>query len=266
MSYAKVRVSGSDIHLYLQESKQIPALIQTEYGKRSKLSQMKSIDSKIKIEAMINCSFFNGLQVLGRNQGERYNNTLNQKPPKKHYDYVITKDGQHHIGLFESWDHQHTALLGFSVGAVMIKDSLDCELISDEFDVGAVLTKKEPSTAFGVLENGLSFMVVVEGRNTNDAGMNAVQIRTFIRRYYPSVKNLVILDRGGSSEMVVGGLVKNYLSDRVERLMCNGLAFTTLDKTVRYRVVSGEFNTYAEALKYKQELEKKGIVSIISQL
>lgn len=266
MGYAKVRQSSTDIHIYLQEANQKPALIQTEYGKKSKLSQMKSIDSKVKIQAMINCSFFNGYQVLGRNQGERYNNTLNQKPDKKHYDYVITKDGQHHIGLFESWDHQHDALVGFSVGAVMIKDSIDCELISTEFDVGAVLTKKEPSTAFGVLENGLSFMIMVEGRNTNDSGMNAVQIRTFVRKYYPSVKNLVILDRGGSSEIVVGGLVKNYLSDKVERLMNNGLAFTELDKTVRYRVVAGEFDTYADALKYKQELAKKGITAIISQL
>lgn len=267
MGYAKIRYSSSDVHLFLQDEGQILSLIQNVYGSKKQLSKMAS--KKGTVNASINCSYFNVNDTLGRNQGEVYNGTLDQVALKPHYDYVVTKSGDHLIDLFNSWDYID-AQLGFSGAVVLIKDGKDKQDISTYLCTSTKYTTKQPNTAFGVLNDGRSFFLVCEGRNSNDTGLSGSQIRSLVKKYYPSVKHLIMLDGGGSSEMVVNGKVVNYLSDGAERYITNGLAFVTPTSPVvsnkRYSVVHGSFTTIEEANKERDRLIALGFSAIVQEV
>lgn len=267
MGYAKIRYSSSDVHFFLQDEGLIPSLVQNVYGARKNLSKMTSI--KGDIMAITNCSYFNGNDTLGRNQGERYNGTLDQVALKTHWDYVIKKNGEHLIGAFNSWDHTDV-LLGFTCAVVLIRDGEDRQDISTYLCGQDKYTNKNPNTFFGILESGKSFMGVVEGRNSNDAGLSGQQIRSLVKKYYPTVKHLVMLDGGGSSEMIVNGKIMNYLSDGLERYMTNGLAFVKAKQPVitntKYAVVHGSYDSIEQANAERDRLIALGFEAIVREL
>ena len=189
---------------------------------------------------------------------------------KPHYDYIITKDGDHKIGTFNSWDYTD-ALLGFTPAVVLIKEGETRQDISTYLCSVDKYAYKNPNTAFGVLKDGRSFLLVVEGRNSNDVGLSGSQIRTLAKKYYPTLKHLVMLDGGGSSEMIVNKTIKNYLSDGLERYMTNGLAFikptTATQATVtKYAVVHGEYSTIEEANVERDRLIALGFEAIVREL
>lgn len=266
MGYFKKRDLNSDIHFYTQGVGESPSLVQIKYGTKAKLSKMTTTKQDKKIKCIINCSYFNGVDVLGRQQGELYNGTLDQKPNKPRYDYVILKDGSHLIDKFNSWDYQENVLVGFSCSLVLIKNAVDVSLVSLELTTPDKMKTKAPQTLFGQLSNGTSFMIVVEGRNTNDSGLNGDQCRTIAKKYLGNIKHLVVADSGGSSEMIVDGKIMNYLSDGAERSMLNGLAFLANKTKSIHLVTRGEYVTKAEAQKELERLKRISIPSVIIPL
>ena len=211
------RYLNTDIYTYEQKSESIRLL---QSSTRNPLSSFYSNEGTIK--CIINCSYFNGNIVLGRNQGDLFNNTHDQTG---FYDMVILKNNSYVLKPMASWDYQTNSdvVAGFSPAAILIQNSQDVELISSAIVDNSKITTKNPQTALGYV-NGKFIFIASEGRNSNDTGLNGSELRTFIKTIYPSVEMLVLLDGGGSTEMIVDGEIINYLSDGNERSMLNGLA------------------------------------------
>lgn len=222
---AKYRVHNTDVYIEEQGGNKL-RLLQT--SKLYKLSKIRSNEGTIK--SIINCSYFNasGGYVLGRNQGDMFNNTHDQSG---FYDLVFLKDGTYKLGQFKSWDwcNHDEVLAGFSVAGVLMLSGADCELVSDAIVSLSKLTTKAPQTALAVLKTGEVLQIVSDGRTSANAGITGHQLRTFIKSKY-DVDLLVLLDGGGSSEMIVDGVIVNKPSDGTERGMFNGFAFIECDE------------------------------------
>lgn len=211
----KFKHLGTDVFIYEQENETI-RLLQTS----NKLKMSSIISNEGAVTCKINCSYFSDKYVLGRNQGDEFNDTHDQQG---FYDLVFTKDGKYHIGNFKSWDYKENVLAGFSVASVLIMDGVDTELVSSAIVSKSKITTRDPQTAIAVLDSGDVLFIVCDGRGTSK-GLTGTELRTFIKANY-KVQLLCQLDGGGSTEMVVGGKVVNTPSDGKERSMFNCLAF-----------------------------------------
>lgn len=216
--YKKHRYLNTDIHIYLQEDESIRLL---QVDKLYPLSKIVSEEGTVK--AKINCSYFTNQYVLGRNQGDLFNNTHDQEG---FYDLVFTKDGKYHLGQFKSWNYQENVLAGFSVASVLIENGVDVSKVSTAIESNAKLTSRNPQTAIGVLKNGKVLLIVADGRTSSNKGLTGYELRTFIKSNY-DVELLCQLDGGGSSEIIVDKEIVNKPSDGKERPMFNGLALIT---------------------------------------
>ena len=86
-------------------------------------------------------------------------------------------------------------------------------------DQGAII--RDPRTATAFNEDYIYF-VVVDGRTGISVGMTFTELGNFCLNYLQA-DHAVTLDGGGSSTMVVNGMVKNHPSDGAERAVSNGL-------------------------------------------
>ena len=222
---AKYRYLNTDIFVEEQGRNKI-RLLQT--SRKYKLSKIRSNEGIIK--SIINCSYFTESYVLGRNQGDMFNNTHDQAG---FWDLVFMKDGSYVLGQFKSWDYckADDVLAGFSVATVLMLGGADCEKISTAITTSAKVTSKAPQTALAVLKSGEVLQIVSDGRTTANAGLTGKQLRTFLKGKY-DIDLLVQLDGGGSSEMVVDGEIVNKPSDGSERGMFNGIAFIEPDEQI----------------------------------
>lgn len=91
------------------------------------------------------------------------------------------------------------------------------------------LNKKDPQTLIGKLANGSWLFIVADGRSSSNVGLNAFEIREFIRQTYPTIELLCQLDGGGSTQMIVKGNTVNSPSDGVQRPLFNALAFVSVN-------------------------------------
>lgn len=240
--YFKDRYKSTDIHIYEQTNETIRLL---QADKKYPLSTFYSDEGKVK--AIINCSYFSTGYVLGRNQGDLRNDTHDQEG---FYDLVFLKDGSYRLGNFKSWDYCDASkvLGGFSVATVLIKDGVNSESYSSAICNSTKLSTRNPQTCVVVLKNNKVIFIVSEGRNSNDVGLTGYDIRNYVRGRYPEVQLLVQLDGGGSSEMIVDGVIKNYLSDGKERSMFNGLALLDKPNEIPKEEPKGEDNMAIKVL------------------
>lgn len=250
--YFKYRHLNTDIHLYAQADNEYPRLLQ--HSKLHPLSWLRD-DNGDKPKAVINCSYFTPQYVCGRNQGDLKNDTHDQPG---YYDLVLLKGNKYAIGNFNSWDYQSNpdVLAGFSVGAILIKDGDDTSLLSTAIVTNAKIYNKDPQTALAILEDGSCVFIVSDGRSTSNRGLTGIELRDFIRYRFSNVELLVLLDGGGSSEMIVESTIKNDIIS--ERKMFNGLAF--IQKRDDFGYVEEEVvinpNTQEIVLENKQLKEK----------
>lgn len=183
------------------------------------LSKFYSEDGEV--YAMTNCSYFATDYVLGRNQGD----TFNDAPDQDFYSVVIRADGSYNCGILPSWEDRDGIVAGFSPSVVLIKDGEDVELLSGAItDAKSRLTTRNPNTAFGIKSDGEAILVVNSGRLAYSKGLTGRELRAFLKERF-KLDLLVLLDGGGSSEMIVNGNIQNQLSDGKERAMFNALAF-----------------------------------------
>lgn len=193
--------------------------------KQYALSQFYSNEGIVK--AMTNCSYFTTQYVLGRNQGD----TFNEAPDQDFYSVVVREDGSYRCDVMPSWEEREGITAGFSVAAVLVKDGIDVEYISQAIgDAKARITSKNPNTAFAVKKDGKALLIVNDGRNAQGNGLTGRELRTFLKQNY-DLALLVLLDGGGSSEMIVDGKIVNTPSDGAERKMFNALSFVDAKAT-----------------------------------
>lgn len=219
----KYRYLNTDIFVVEQGNDKI-RLLQT--SRPYKLSKIRSNEGRIK--SIVNCSYFTQSYVLGRNQGDMFNNTHDQSG---FWDLVLLNDGSYVLGQFKSWDYckADDVCAGFSVATVLMLGGADCEKVSEAITTTSKITQKAPQTALAVLKTGEVLQIVSDGRTKENAGITGKQLRTFLKSKY-DIDLLVQLDGGGSSELVVDGQIVNKPSDGSERSMFNGLAFIESDE------------------------------------
>ena len=85
---------------------------------------------------------------------------------------------------------------------------------------------RHPRTAIAYNDDYV-FFVVVDGRSGVSVGMNMVELGTFCKDYLAADYG-INQDGGGSSTMVVNGVVKNDPSDGSERYVSNGMMMVAL--------------------------------------
>ena len=220
----KYRYKDTDIYVYEQGDQKISLLQASTKYPLSKFYSEEGV-----VDAMVNCSYFTNDYVLGRNQGD----TFDDAPDQDFYSVVIRADGSYRCDKLASWEERDGITAGFSPSVVLIKDGADCELTSGAIsDAKARLTNKNPNTAFGVKKDGKAILVVNSGRLAQSTGLTGRELREFLKMQY-DLDLLVLLDGGGSSEMIVNGSIVNMLSDGAERKMFNALAFVD-NKATQY--------------------------------
>lgn len=216
----KFRYLDTNVYIVKQGESKI-SLLQS----KDKYPLSKFYSESGEVYAMTNCSYFTSTYVLGRNQGD----TLNDAPDQDFYSVVIRADGSYRCDKLASWEERDGVVAGFSPSVVLIKDGEDVELLSGAItDAKSRLTTKNPNTAFGVKKDGEAILVVNSGRLAYSKGLTGKELRTFLKERF-DLDLLVLLDGGGSSELIVNGNIQNQLSDGKERAMFNALAF--IDET-----------------------------------
>lgn len=214
--YKKLSYKRYTIHIYEQEPDEDVMILQSS----KKFPMSKFYYDGHKVDCKINCSYFTSQYVLGRNQGDEKNDTHDQPG---FWDCVFPKgNNELKIGTFKSWDYQTNVKCGFSCGAVLVSDGQDVQLVSTAITNDSKITARNPQTALIKTKEGGLVFVVSEGRNNIGNGLTGLELREFIKSIY-DVKQMVLLDGGGSSEMIVNGAIKNRLSDGRERPMFNCL-------------------------------------------
>ena len=198
-------------------------LLQT---KKAKLSTIKSNEGVI--SSITNCSFFATDYVVGRDQGDERNDTHPDRDNGKFCDVVIFNDGTYKAGKFNSWDYQTDVVAGFSACAFLVQDGKNCELYSEGITNAKGITNQKTShTAFVILADKTCLQVVGEN-------MTGFEMRNELEKDY-DIELFALLDGGGSSEMIVDGVIVNTLKDGSERPMFNGLAFIEKEQDLKLR-------------------------------
>lgn len=80
---------------------------------------------------------------------------------------------------------------------------------------------RAPRTGIGVKADGTIILMVVDGRSQYSAGMSLKEFAQYLKRF--GAVSAVNFDGGGSSEMVLDGIIMNRPSDGGERPVSIGL-------------------------------------------
>ncbi len=97
----------------------------------------------------------------------------------------------------------------------------------EQTTTNAGLVARNPRTAVA-FDNSYIYFIVVDGRSGISVGMSMAELADFCANYLPTVTWGANLDGGGSSCMVVNGVIKNVPSDGTERTVANGLMMCVL--------------------------------------
>ena len=196
-------------------------LLQSGDYKKYKLSAFKSDEGNIK--AIVNFPFFANGFVVGRYQGDEFDNRVDQENFKG-LNIVITKDNAYHIGEYNGWDYCdiNNVLAGFCPSAVLLKGK---ELeISD-----TIIEQKQWSKNSKV--NRTALIYDTEYHFAVCENLTVDSFLTELKNKYPKYEFIALGDSGGSSELIIDGKIQNTLSDGSERPNYCGLAFLKTTNT-----------------------------------
>lgn len=94
---------------------------------------------------------------------------------------------------------------------------------------------RHPRTAVGSNKDGDIFFVVVDGRQAMSRGATLAELADLMVQL--GCDQAINLDGGGSSTMVVGGVVLNRPSDGIERAVANGVVIGTAQQATDVQMV-----------------------------
>ena len=200
---------------YADQNDSTIRLLQSSDYKKYKLSAFKSDEGNIK--AIVNFPFFADGFVVGRYQGDEFDNRVDQENFKG-LNIVITKDNAYHIGEYNGWDYCDIkeVLAGFCPSAVLLRGK---ELeISD-----TIIEQKQWSKSSKVNRTALIYDTEYHFAVCENLAVDA--FLTELKNKYPNYEFIALGDSGGSSELIVDGKIQNNLSDGAERPNYCGLAF-----------------------------------------
>lgn len=219
--YAKDRKYGSTIHTYeLSRSKEICVL---EYGIKGKLERLSTLGNKLlsffgkqtkKVKAKINFGFFN---FDGSSE-----NLFTWSP--RSTTVVYTQDNKLLLLDAEKLTAQdieyYNKTAKFVAGAsyTLVENGVVSIRHADIFEHANAYN---PRTMIGQLKDGSLLLVVVQGRTLGNVGMTA-KLQARLMKEYGCV-TAVNLDGGGSSEMIVDGVIVNKPTDGRERPLGSSL-------------------------------------------
>ena len=107
-------------------------------------------------------------------------------------------------------------------GPWLVKDgTINIDWESEGLSRTTFVEKRHPRTAAGITRNGTLLLVTVDGRSPSSQGVTLAELAAIMKRL--DAVNAMNFDGGGSSTMVVGGLVVNGPSDGRERPIADAL-------------------------------------------
>ncbi len=116
------------------------------------------------------------------------------------------------------WTKTYAAIGG---GNVVLKAG-----VPQDFTTGG-LAIRAPRTAIAY-DNAYVYFVVCDGRSTISKGMTGKELGTFCKELSSTMVDAINQDGGGSSVMVVNGVIKNVPSDGSERPVTNGIMMVNI--------------------------------------
>ena len=211
--YYTLRKYDTDIHVYeFDPNEEVFTLTAEEY--RTPLSKITHDywDGKGKdCLAKINAGYFswnpktNTSGVDYRDEGFMFSDTTDIDD----FIEVVYSDKKLHLidgKLEDIKDKFPNAELAFSAGPPLVDFGVAVDYKKDGFEH---LNIPNPRTILGQKKSGIIVLVVAEGRNKADRGLTYEQEKEIMLdlECYTAVN----LDGGGSSEIIVDGIIKNYL-------------------------------------------------------
>lgn len=196
-------------------------LLQTSDYKKYALSKIKSDEGEVK--AIVNFPFFSSSHIVGRYQGDVFNDTVDQTNFNGN-NVVIFKDNSYKIAKMNSWDNQDidNIAAGFCPSAVLLKGK---ELeISDTIIEQKQWSKTSKCNRTALIYDTQYHFAVCENLNVDT-------FLTELKKKYPNYEFIALGDSGGSSELIVDSVIQNNLSDGSERPNYCGLAFLKTTNT-----------------------------------
>jgi len=124
-----------------------------------------------------------------------------------------------HETLGAPWDKTIYAL---GAGPMLVKDGSVNVTAEEEQVASDIAIGRAPRTALGVMQDGKILLAVVDGRRAGSAGFTLGELAAFMRDL--GAVNALNLDGGGSSEMIVNGVIVNTPSDGRERRVGDAIA------------------------------------------
>lgn len=215
MNYTTYTFSGIRVHVASDDISNL-RLVQSR-GVKYPLSQFFLNGSKP--TAIANCSYFTSTYVIGRNQGDISQDTSSYND-KGWLGFAIKQDGTYSAGKLEWWDVEKSTC-GFTPACICILNGQKTELCTSEL-AGTYAKKMALGTAvtfFGILNDKRTCLLI-----TGERGLSGNTLVNEICKKY-TFDFLCALDGGGSSEMIVNGVIKQKSTDGSERKMFNGLCF-----------------------------------------
>lgn len=119
-----------------------------------------------------------------------------------------------HVHVRDGWEHLSAGLTGGPLLLQRGAHSGTAQWRHEGFDATHT-DRRHPRTAVGTTSTGQVLLVVVDGRSTTSAGMTAAETATLMADL--GARDAVMMDGGGSSTMVVAGVVTNRPSDGTPR-------------------------------------------------
>jgi exopolysaccharide biosynthesis protein len=213
IGYRAVRDYGSTIHIYESSKAQDCDIVLSPT--RQPLSKIN--DASKQIVCKINAGFFNMLPTNQDSLGLFIDEGKYLAPENVAFiDLIYFKDGHTQIGrvvdLAKASELQGTAKWAIGTSWTLVVDGHINIQNTQYFDHAAT---NNPRTLFGQRKDGTWVLVVVQGREMNEAGVTAKQEAELMFRL--GCMNACNLDGGGSSTFILNNHVMNYPTDGSER-------------------------------------------------
>lgn len=214
--YSKIRRFNSDVHVFVSPVNCSLQLVASSSTNRLSRLSFAHDTTKLKERCRINASLFSGTQPLGWEVSD----ARNIRPTKDgRYDVIQYTDGTFDIGNFGAEEITKPIKWAYSPDAILIQNGEPVTLYATWRE--SAFIERHPRTLWGLKIDGSVVMCVVEGRSINSVGVTGTEAQKILVEQ--GCVHGFMNDGGGSSSIIVDGVVKNIYSDGSERNVVDGI-------------------------------------------